>query len=192
MQHFISSFFAFFYILGKSEFDIGDIIRVGGGFTHFSGEVRRIGLFFTSLREVDDELMYTGKIVSFPNNQIFSGGISNFTKRDLLFWHQFSVILQVNDQELQEIHQTFTAIINNFYEKLLTDELYEDSQARTSKPKIRLEITEQGVKVHVRILVHFYRVAESNNALMIALTEAHQAGKITLLKQKDYDWIQTK
>ncbi|MEI6711976.1 MAG: hypothetical protein WCK88_07605 [bacterium] len=39
--------------------------------------------------------------------------------------------------------------------------------------------------------MHFYRITETNNALIIALTEAHQGGKIILLKQKDYDWIQT-
>ncbi|MEI6711977.1 MAG: hypothetical protein WCK88_07610 [bacterium] len=95
------------------------------------------------MREVDEELMYTGKIVSFPNNQIFSGGISNFTKKDLLFWHQFSIILQVNDRKLADINQTLTNIINEIYKKLLEDDLYEDSQARVSRPKIRLEITEQ-------------------------------------------------
>jgi small-conductance mechanosensitive channel len=141
---------------------------------------------------VDEELLYTGKIVSFPNNQIFSGGISNFTKRDLLFWHHFSIILQVNNENLRDISGKLTTIINNVYNTLLKDELYEESQARTSKPTIRFEITEQGIKAHVRILVHFYRVSETNNTLMIALTEAHQSEKITLLKQKDYDWIQTK
>lgn len=190
IQHFISSFFAFFYIRGKNEFDIGDIIRVWSGTLPFSGEVRRIWLFFTSLREVDDELMYTGKIVSFPNNQIFTGGISNFTKRDLLFWHQFSIVIQIGNQKLESIHKTLTNIIDNLYNKLLEEDLYEESQARTSKPKIRLEITEQGIKVYVRILVHFYRVWETNNAFMIAITEAHQAGKIQLLKLKDCDWIQ--
>jgi small-conductance mechanosensitive channel len=141
---------------------------------------------------VDEELLYTGKIVSFPNNQIFSGGISNFTKRDLLFWHHFSIILQINNENLRDISGKLTTIINNVYNTLLKDELYEESQARKSIPKVRLEITEQGIKVHVRVLVHFYRVAETNNALMIALTNAHQDGKITLLKHKDYDWIQTK
>jgi small-conductance mechanosensitive channel len=102
--------------------------------------------------------MYTGKIVSFPNNQIFTGGISNFTKRDLLFWHQFSVVLQIGNQKLETLYKTLTKIIEEVYISLLKEDLYEDSQARTSKPKIRLEITEQGIRVHVRILVHFYRV----------------------------------
>jgi small-conductance mechanosensitive channel len=135
--------------------------------------------------------MYTGKIVSFPNNQIFTGGISNFTKKDLLFWHQFSIVLQIGNQKLESIHKTLTEIIDDLYNKLLIEDLYEESQARTSKPKIRLEITEQGIKVYIRILVHFYRVSESNNACIIRLTEAHQAGQITLLKHKDYDWIHT-
>lgn len=136
--------------------------------------------------------MYTGKIVSFPNNQIFTGGISNFTKRDLLFWHQFSVVLEINEKKLETISKTLNTIIHDLYTSLLEEELYEESQARKSIPKVRLEITEQGIKVHVRVLVHFYRVAETNNALMIALTNAHQEGKITLLKHKDYNWIQSR
>ena len=73
LQHFISSFFAFLYIRGRGEFDISDIIRVNGAGGQFLGEVRKIGIFFTTLREVDNELMFTGKIVSFPNNFVFLG-----------------------------------------------------------------------------------------------------------------------
>jgi hypothetical protein len=100
--------------------------------------------------------------------------------------------LEINEKKLETISKTLNTIIHDLYTSLLEEDLYEESQARKSIPKVRLEITEQGIKVHVRVLVHFYRVAETNNALMIALTNAHQDGKITLLKHKDYDWIQTK
>lgn len=100
-------------------------------------------------------------------------------------------MLHVGDQKLENIYTTFSDIIQSLYIKLLKDPLYRESEARRAVPKIRLEITDQGIKVHVRILVHFYRVTETNNALMSAITDAHQAGKIHLLKHKDYDWIQT-
>lgn len=57
------------------------------------GEVRKIGFFFITIREVDDELLFTGKYVSIPNNLIFSGGIFNYTKNNLLFWHEFTIVL---------------------------------------------------------------------------------------------------
>lgn len=136
--------------------------------------------------------MYTGKTVSFPNNHIFSGGISNFTKKDLLFWHHFDVTLFMGETSLESVHNTLNDIIQNIYIKLLKNPLYNESEARRAKPKIRLEITEQGIKIHVRILVHFYLVTETHNAIMMALTKAHQEGKIQLLEHKDYHWISTK
>ena len=72
LQNYVSSFFSYMYIISSRQFEEGDIIRTGNPFMTANGVVRTIGMFFTTIKEVDDELMFTGKTISFPNNLIFS------------------------------------------------------------------------------------------------------------------------
>ncbi|MEI7477556.1 MAG: mechanosensitive ion channel domain-containing protein [bacterium] len=72
LQNFVSSFCAYIYLTSTAQFEEGDIIKTGNPMMPVTGEVRRIGFFFTTIREVDEELLFTGRISSFPNNLIFS------------------------------------------------------------------------------------------------------------------------
>lgn len=108
------------------------------------GEVRRIGFFFTTIREVDEEMLFTGKVISFPNNLIFSGGIFNYTRKDLLFWHEFTVFLNINNSSTKDVIAAYRSIIMKEYYKTLEDnEYYKDSAARQSNPKFDLKITDK-------------------------------------------------
>jgi small-conductance mechanosensitive channel len=76
------------------------------------GEVQEIGFFFTKIKEVDEnDLAFTGKVVSFPNYLIFNSGIFNYTKNDLLFWHEFSIALACRDHDIDKLIENFKDII---------------------------------------------------------------------------------
>jgi hypothetical protein len=38
--------------------------------------------------------------------------------------------------------------------------------------------------------VHFYKLLDTNNLLMTALIDEHKKWTITLIKHKEYDWIE--
>jgi small-conductance mechanosensitive channel len=109
-----------------------------------NGRVQSIGLFFTRVREVDEEHLFTGRTVSFPNNLILTGGIFNYTKNDHLFWHEFSISLGILTNATDDFKQ-FKSIIMDTYIQLLQDKQYYSTASimDTYKPKITLTITDK-------------------------------------------------
>jgi Mechanosensitive ion channel len=191
LQNFVSSFFAYIYLTSTAQFEEGDIIKTWNPFMSVVWEVRRIGFFFTTVKEVDTEMLFTWRIISFPNNLVFSGWIFNYTRKDLLFWHEFSIYLWVIWHSAKETINTYrTIVMKEYYKTLHDDTYYLNSQARDSNPKFDLKITEKWVECKTRVLVHFYKLLETNNALMTALLDEHKKWTITLITHKDYDWIE--
>lgn len=190
LQNFVASLIAYFYIRSASMFERWDIIKTWNPFMSAMGEVLETWFFFTKIREVDsEELAFTGKTVSFPNNLIFSGWIFNYTKDDLLFWYEFKVNISLEWYDFDTIWQKFKETINDAYELALEDEIYKNSSLynnKTYKPKYQIQITTQGLEVSVRLLIHFYKIFETNNRLMKALIYSHQRGEIKILTHKDY------
>lgn len=189
LQNFVSSFFAYIYITSTAQFEEGDIIKTGNPFMTVTGEVRRIGFFFTTVKEVDAEMLFTWRVISFPNNLVFSWWIFNYTRRDLLFWHEFTVLLALSSwKTAKEVFNTFREIIMKEYFKSLSDDtFYHNSQARDSNPKFDLKITEKWLECKVRVLVHFYKLLDTNNIITLALLEEQLKWHITLVHHKDYN-----
>ncbi len=111
LQNFVSSFFAYIYITTTAQFEEWDIIRTGNPFMSAIGEVINIGFFFTRVKEVDDEMLFTGRIISVPNNLVFTGGIFNYTRKNLLFWHDFTIVLDTKNHLSKDVFQTYRTII---------------------------------------------------------------------------------
>ena len=89
------------------------------------GEVQEIGLFFTKIREVDEtDLTFTGKTVSFPNYLIFNSGVFNYTKNNLLFWHEFKISLTCRKRDIDTLLENFKTIIEETYKNILKDKVY--------------------------------------------------------------------
>lgn len=193
LQNYVASFFSFLYIIFSRQFEKGDIIYTGNPFMTANGVVQSVGLFFTRIKEVDEELLFTGKTVSFPNNLIFSGWIFNYTKNDLLFWHEFTISLGIV-HSAKEDFDTVKKIVLDVYVKMLHDKhFYPDSATMDIyKPKFTLTITDKWLQCKVRLMVHFYKVVESNNIIMCALIDAHQAGNIRLMQDVDFVWLDKK
>lgn len=192
LQNYVASFFSYIYITVSRQFERGDIINTWNPFMTAKGEVQKIGFFFTTIKEVDDELLFTGKFVALPNNLIFTGGIFNYTKNNLLFWHEFSVLLGAKHDIHEEFLETKQVILEEYYASLTDPKYYKDNtllHKPTNKPKFDVRITEKGLECKVRILVHFYQILNTNNAIMLALIAAHRQGKIKLIDHKDFRWL---
>jgi hypothetical protein len=106
-----------------------------------------MGLFFTDVREVDEELLFTGRNISFPNNLIFTGGIFNYTKNDLYFWHEFSVLVgsPKNSTASEEFEKCRVIISDSYFNLIKQYEEYYPPQAPVYKykPKFDLQITDK-------------------------------------------------
>jgi small-conductance mechanosensitive channel len=194
LQNYVASFFSYLYITVSRQFERGDIINTGNPFMSAKGEVRKIGFFFITIKEVDDELLFTGKYVSIPNNLIFSGGIFNYTKNNLLFWHEFTIVLWSNVHAYEEFLEAKQVILEEYYASLTDTKYYPDStliHQPTNRPKFDLRITDKWLECKVRFLVHFYQVLNTNNLIMCSLIDAHKVGKIKLIDHKDYHWLDT-
>lgn len=111
------------------------------------GEVKEIGFFFTTIKEVEEnDLSFTDKTVSFPNYLIFNSGIFNFTKNNLLFWHEMKFLLSCQINEPTEAFFKLKAIIDEVYTKSLQDKVYTSSflyKNKQYKPKYQLTATTQ-------------------------------------------------
>ncbi len=75
----ITSFFAWIYILARRPYRVGDRIKIGEA----SGDVIEVGYLDTTLWEFGGEFLSTdhptGRIIRFPNSQIFSRPVYNYS-----------------------------------------------------------------------------------------------------------------
>ena len=104
----------------------------------------KIGIFFTSLREIDNDMMFTGTSIEFPNNLIFTGGLFNHTKKNHLFWSESKYIILSQHAHTEQDFGQFCNIVTKTYEQTLKDPIYHtsaDSNVFDTKPKYELHIS---------------------------------------------------
>ena len=188
LQNFVASAVAHFYIKWASEYEVWDIIKTWNPFVLSIWEVKEIGLFFTKLREVDEnDLTFTWKTISFPNNLIFTFWIFNYTKNNLLFWYHFNITLTCRLRDIDTLLQNFEKIVNDTYQNHLSQNVYTKSARKPNqKPTFQYNITNNGLEVKVRLMVHFYQVFNLNNEIMKSLVRGHNQNLIELYSEKDY------
>jgi small-conductance mechanosensitive channel len=181
LQNFVSSFFGYIYIGLSKMFRVGDIIKTGNVLLPVVGEVQRVNVFYTLIKEMDDRLFFTGKTVHFPNNYIFSYGIFNFTRDNLLFWYEFSYTLDYKQEgNLEAFDQVIEEVFTDMHKK---HEIYfaNTNVDNIPSPKITYSIDTMGIQAKVRCMAHFNYVNRMNNKFMGKVLEAHKNGIIKLL-----------
>ena len=196
LQNFVASIFARLYIKWAGLYERWDIIKSWNPFMSAVGEVQEIWLFFTKLKEVDEfNLTFTWKTVSFPNYLIFNSGIFNYTKNNLLFWHEFKITLTCRKRDIDTLLNNFKDIIESTYNTILKDKVYLipwQKKQKPNKPTYQLTIMPLWVEIKVRLMLHFYNVFAANNELMRALIKWHNEDKIEIQSEKDYMWVNNK
>lgn len=193
LQNFVASFFARLYIKWAWLFEKWDIIKSWNPFMSAIGEVQTIWLFFTTIKEINEhDLYFTDKTVSFPNNLIFNSGIFNFTKNNLLFWHEMKFLLSCKTQDATEAFFNLKEVVDTIYTKSLQDKIYTSSflyKNKQYKPKYQLAATTQWLEVKIKLMVHFYKTFDTNNYITTAAIQAHKEWKLTLMCDKDFQWL---
>lgn len=124
LQKYIASFFAYFVINFSGIYDLEDRIRIG----NMKGDVRRVGLFHTTLEEVgEDEKLggeLTGRLIQVPNLLVLDQPVLNYSKDYLV--HEKAVI---SDYMFDEVRIPISNKSNVKYaSKLLEDILKSEDE----------------------------------------------------------------
>ena len=190
LQNFIASFFTYLYISLTNQYDHGDIIKIGDPRMTSIGEVVELWLFATIIKELDSELLFTGRQFTLPNNIFFTTWVYNYTKHNLLFWHTITTLVTAQkwitcDETLDQYR---TIIYQTYQETIAKNPQWYDT-IDMHRPKYQYTICDRGIEIEVRINIHFYNVLEFNNLTACRLVDANRAGQITLVEHKDYRWV---
>lgn len=187
LQNFIASFFTYLYITFTNQYDRWDVIKIGDPRMTSTGEVVDIGLFSTTIKELDNELLFTGRQFTLPNQLFFTAWLYNYTKRNLLFWHSIKTSLALQPWiKCDELLDRYRAIIHATHQEMIEKYVQYYEHAHVHHPKYTYNVTDKGIEIEVRINIHFYNVLELNNLTACRLVDAHRDGLITLVEHKDY------
>jgi len=105
LQDIISSFVAWFFIIGPRGFDVGDRIRIGD----IKGDVVDVGILRSvviAVRNVGEvEGQATGALRVFPNNLVLKQPLENFTVGNEYVWHEidFTITYESNWRKAERI-----------------------------------------------------------------------------------------
>ncbi len=106
----VLSLIAWFYILFRRTFEVGDRIEIEG---HI-GDVIDISLFQFTLLEVGNWVsgeQTSGRILHVPNNKVFTAVFANYTDEFPYVWHEIQVVVPV-DSNWQKAKTILTEILN--------------------------------------------------------------------------------
>lgn len=158
LQHVILSFAGWFLIMIKRPYRIGDRIYVKG--KDILGDVEDITMFFTVLKEVNQNEAVTGKNVIIPNSTVFLEPIENYSFDTPHIWIAIPVsVTYESDLGLAE------KILFNVAKEVAGQEMKKGAewikkktpdsvQVETAReePVIRVEFGESSVNIRARIL----------------------------------------
>ncbi len=157
LQDFVSSFFAWLYIRGKSKYRVGDVIRVSGTNGYFFGRVKKIEILRTILDESVgdsnaaqlnvslDKERPTGRIVSFPNNVIMRDALVNFTQNHRSMWQSVDITITFHS-DWQKAERELRKIVDHVF----SQEWYKEHKIeRSYVPKIHVSIADDGVRFSI-------------------------------------------
>jgi small-conductance mechanosensitive channel len=152
LQDFVSSFFAWVFILSREKYRVGDVIKVAGTHSYIYGKVIKIEIFRTILEErmgdgdyngnLNKE-MITGRTVSIPNNMVMKGAVLNFTLENKALWHPFNLTITFDsDFELAE------SVLNEIMNEVFDSTYFKKHHIPVSyKPQISTYIAANGVEL---------------------------------------------
>lgn len=139
------------------------------------GEVVNLGVFTTSVKELDEELMFTGRYFSLPNNIFFTSGVYNYTKENLMFWYTIHTKLRIGAGGSEDSLARYRNIVQHCHQSLMDSHPQRYENVYQHRPKYKYSLTDSGINIETRISAHFYNVLELNNTITSDLIDAHRA-----------------
>lgn len=170
LQDVIVSFVAWFFIIGRRGFAIGDRIEVSG----VRGDIVDIGVMRIAVQEVGNWLsndVPTGRRVFIPNSFVFKNYFFNYTKPRPFINDEIKLLFTFEsdwEKAVEVVRNTARSVMTEFLgDKHTTQELLPQDEAFThwgvglspSFPEVFTRIAESGVELR---LVYPTRVPERN------------------------------
>ena len=154
----ITSFVAWFFIIGPNGFRVGDRIELGD----VRGDVIDVALFRTTLMEIGGLVagdQAAGRIATFPNHMIFMHTLYNYTTGSEFIWNEISflVTFESNWRRAEEIilgiaREGSDRVIRKAERKMKTMSRKYMVRFGVLTPAVYLEVEDSGIKLTVRYL----------------------------------------
>jgi small-conductance mechanosensitive channel len=140
-------------------YDAGDRVQIGAS----SGDVIDVGFFYTRIMEIGNWIrgdQYSGRILQFPNAQIFGSGVFNYTRDFQYIWDEIplNITYQSNLQAATEImleagnHYT-KEFLEGAQQQLRRMQQYFLVPDFELKPQVYLKVTTNWVGLTMRYVV---------------------------------------
>jgi small-conductance mechanosensitive channel len=179
----------------KGYYRVGDRIAVGEIF----GDVYRIDVLATTVWEIGGAdragghvhaEQPTGRLITFPNNEILTGTVVNLTKDFPYVWNELQMMVAVEsniEYALSVLQEIADAILENYmqepairYSAILRAKGLEDSVP--DRPQLYVSLVEEGVLVTIRYLVNArqrrIKQSELTRRILLELQKAEHADRI--------------
>lgn len=104
-------------IFGGRIYDVGDQIQIGTS----SGDVIDVGFIYTRLMEIGNWIggdQYSGRILQFPNAQIFGSGAFNYTRDFQYIWDEIQLNITY-DSNLRAATEILTQVATEYTHEFL-------------------------------------------------------------------------
>lgn len=179
LQHPLTSFFAWLYIVIRKPYEVGDRIAMG----NVTGDVIDLGYLDTTLWEFGGKYLSgdhpSGRVIRFQNSRIFSEYIYNYS------WPLFPYLW--NEIKFYVAYESDLAFIEKTIAKIVDDDLAEEMRRRIeSYQELLQETPVEALKVKEKPAV-FFRTSENTWVEVVVryLVEPKESGRVKtrLIKQ---------
>lgn len=179
----IESFTGWLLNAFRGYYRVGDRIEVGDVF----GDVQRIDVLTTTVWEIGSPFrpgfvraeQATGRLITFPNNQILTGSVINLTRDFQFVWDELSVTV-ANESDLRYASGVLEAAAVELLSEGMQDAAreYEHILRRAGVqesvpelPQVFVSIEEAWTSLHVRYLVHARKRRHTKSELVLRLQD---------------------
>jgi small-conductance mechanosensitive channel len=179
LQTILLSVAAYFFFSGRYGLRVGDRVSIAG----VTGDVADVGLvrfYLLELAGTGVDLQPTGRIVTFPNSQLFQTGSPMFRQvpGTNYTWREAAITLTPGgDHRLVE--ESMLSAVNQVYEKYrpTLERQHSDIERRFEipfsplKPKVQLQLSDAGLEAVVRYPVSLHDGIEADDQITRSLID---------------------
>lgn len=177
---------AYFYILARKPFSMGQVIEVNG----IVGELIDLDFLQFNLLEMGDlttTKTHTGRYVSVPNRYIFEYPVLNYNHTYEYVFVDTSILVDFDDRDEaiklagKVAYDKYLQIIDN-YDKKDVDVFQEsmDSYGEVSKPTVRAELANNGFKIYVQLFTAYYEIGKNKMIMQNTIFDEFRKNNIKM------------
>ena len=177
---------AYFYILARKPFSIGQVIEVNG----IIGELIDLDFLQFNLLEMGDlttAKSHTGRYVSVPNRYIFEYPVLNYNHTYKYVFVDTSILVDFDDRDEaiklagKIAYEKYLQIIDN-YDKEDVDVFQEsmDSYGELAKPTVRAELANNDFKIYVQFFTAYDEIGKNKMIMQNSIFDEFRKNNIKM------------